>query len=162
MEKPVITVEQYEVKVIYIRFRGSYVQFRKNSRNMFNELLQYAEKYALIKEDFTKVMTIYHDNPFITDAAKLRTSIAMTVPPDATLIEEGKIGSMKMAGKYAILHYELSLGEYEQAWQYAYSDEFLKQGSYTLRDAVPFELYVTEPPKGFKGTSKTDLYIPVE
>lgn len=162
MEKPIITVEQYEAEVIYVRFRGTYAQFRKNSRKMFNELLAYAEKYALIKEEFTKVLTIYHDNPFITDASKLRTSIAMTVPPNTVLAEEGKISAMKMEGKYAILHYELSLGEYEQAWQYAYSEEFLQQGGYTLRDAVPFELYVTEPPKGFKGTSKTDIYIPVE
>ena len=30
------------------------------------------------------------------------------------------------------------------------------------RDAAPFELYVTEPPKSFKGKSFTDIYIPIK
>lgn len=29
------------------------------------------------------------------------------------------------------------------------------------RDAVPFELYVSEPPKNFKDKSLTDIYIPI-
>ncbi|MDX8363926.1 GyrI-like domain-containing protein [Cytobacillus sp. IB215665] len=162
MEKPMITVENYEVEVIYIRFKGTYTEFRKNSRKMFNELFKFAKKYDLIKGNFTKVMTIYHDNPFVTDPNNLRTSVAMTVPSNTTIVEEGKIGTMKFGGKYAVLHYELSLGEYEQAWKYAYSDWLLKNDKYTPRDSVPFELYVTEPPKDFTKKSKTDIYIPIE
>ncbi|MHC5229732.1 AraC family transcriptional regulator [Enterococcus sp. LJL99] len=162
MEKPTITTETIEMKVIYIRFRGSYVQFRKNSRKLFNELFAFAEKQELVEEDVTKVLTIYHDNPFITAANDLRTSVAMTVPVSTEIVEEGQISSMIMRGKYAVLHFNLSLGEYEEAWKYTYSDELLKNKSFKLRDAIPFELYVTEPPKNFKAKSKTDIYIPIE
>nr|TXF81854.1 AraC family transcriptional regulator [Alkalicoccus halolimnae] len=157
-----ITVENYEVEVIYIRFKGSYTEFRKNSRKMFNELFKYAKKYNLIRENHTKVMTIYHDNPFITDSKNLRTSVAMTVPSNTTIVEEGKIGTMKFGGKYVVLHFELSIGEYEKAWKYAYSDWLLKNDKYTPRDSFPFELYVTEPPEDYKKKSKTDIYIPIE
>jgi len=162
MEKPTITVENIEMKVIYVRFKGNYVEYRKNSRKMFNELFKFAKKYDLIKDNVTKVMTIYHDNPFVTDSENLRTSIAMTVPSDTAIEEEGQIGTMTFGGKYAVLHYDLTLGEYEEAWKYAYSDWLLNKGEYTPRDSFPFELYVTEPPKNFKAKSKTDIYVPIE
>jgi DNA gyrase inhibitor len=81
MKEPKIRIENIEdMKVIYIRFRGTYVEFRKKSRSMFNKLFEFAKKNDLVIPDVTKVITIYHDNPFITDEKNLRTSVAMTVP----------------------------------------------------------------------------------
>lgn len=162
MNRPTITIETIEMKVIYIRFRGSYLQFRKNSRKLFNELFSFAKKHQLIEENRTKVLTIYHDNPFITAADDLRTSVAMTVPVDSEVVTEGQISLMTMSGKFAVLHFELSLGEYEEAWKFVYSDELLTNENFKLRDAIPFELYVNEPPKNVKAKSKTDIYLPIE
>ena len=82
IEPKSITIENLEnLNIIYIRFRGSYAAFRKQSRKMFNELFEFATKNELIIENETKVLTIYDDNPFITDAKNLRTSVAMTIPP---------------------------------------------------------------------------------
>ena len=81
IEPKSITIENLEdLTFIYIRFRGSYAAFRKQSRKMFNELFEFATKNELIIQDETKVLTIYDDNPFITDAKNLRTSVAMTIP----------------------------------------------------------------------------------
>jgi len=44
MEKPTITVENVDMKVIYVHFKGNYVEYRKNSRKMFNELFKFAKK----------------------------------------------------------------------------------------------------------------------
>jgi len=162
MEKPTITKEDIEIRVIYIRFKGTYSEFRKSSRKLFNDLFQFAKENDLIEEGITKVLTIYHDNPFITDEKNLRTSVALTVPKDALLKEEGQVCSMVISGQYAVLHYELLLGEYEEAWQYAYADWLLKSETEKPRDSIPFELYVNEPPKNFKDKSLTDIYIPVE
>ena len=35
MNEPNITIKDIEMKIIYIRFRGSYIEFRRNSRRMF-------------------------------------------------------------------------------------------------------------------------------
>ena len=85
MKKPTITKETIELKVIYVRYRGTYIGFRKNALKMYKELVKFAEKKALIIPNITKIITIYHDNPYITKEANLRTSMAMTVPLDSTL-----------------------------------------------------------------------------
>lgn len=155
-----ITIENIDKKIIYIRFRGSYTEFRKNSRKMFNELFTFATENHLIVPDQTKVLTIYNDNPFITDEKNLRTSIAMTIPNNATVIESGTICLSCISGKFGVGHFELTAKEYGDAWHYMYQEWLLKDDM-KVRDAVPFELYVTEPSKNLKDKSLTDIYIPI-
>jgi AraC family transcriptional regulator len=83
MEKPIITKDNIDIKVIYVRFRGSYLEFRRNALKMYKELVAFAEKNNLVIHDVTRILTIYHDNPFITKETNLRTSMAMTVPLDS-------------------------------------------------------------------------------
>ena len=85
----------------------------------------------------------------------------MTIPHDVEVTEEGRICTLNFSGKYAVLHYDLTLGEYDKAWKYAYR-EWLFKNEERPRDDFPFELYVTEPPKNFKESSLTDIYIPIE
>ena len=81
MNIPTVSIENMEeMKVIYVRFCGTYIEFRKQSKKMFQTLFSFAEQHNLIVKDVSKVLTIYHDNPFITDAKNLRTSVAMTIP----------------------------------------------------------------------------------
>lgn len=155
-----ITIETVDKKIIYIRFRGSYTEFRKNSRRLFNELFTFATENNLIIPDETKVLTIYNDNPFITDEKNLRTSIAMTIPQDAAVNEHGTICLSGISGKFGIGHFELTAKEYGDAWDYMYQEWLLKDEN-KVRDAVPFELYVTEPPNNLKDKSFTDIYIPI-
>jgi AraC family transcriptional regulator len=161
MEKPIVTIENADMRIIYIRFRGTYQEFRKNSRKLFQQLFDFAESNNLIIPDFTKVLTIYHDNPFITNEKQLRTSVAMTVPPIIPIEESGDICITEISGKFGVGHFEITAGEYGAAWNYMY-EEWLFPGEQKPRDAVPFELYVTEPPKNFKSKSFTDIYIPIE
>ncbi|MBC1418475.1 AraC family transcriptional regulator [Listeria fleischmannii] len=162
MKEPTITIETIEtMRVIYVRFRGTYTDFRKNSKKLFEQLFSFAESYQLIIPEVTKVLTIYHDNPFITDAENLRTSVAMTIPKDADVNETDEISIMTISGKFGVGHFEISLGEYGDAWDYMYQN-WLFEGENKARDAVPFELYVTEPPKNFKTKSLTNIYIPLE
>jgi AraC family transcriptional regulator len=162
MESPSITIEELQnVRVIYIRFRGTYIEFRKNSRRLFNQIFTYAKENNLIIENVSKVLTIYHDNPFITNEKDTRTSIAMTVPLDAKFQETNEITSMIISGKYGVGHFHLSPSEYGEAWKYMY-ENWLFIGSEKPRDSFPFEMYITEPPKRFKDKSYTDIYIPID
>lgn len=161
IEPKSITTENLEdLKIIYIRFRGSYAAFRKLSRKLFNELFEFATKNDLIVENETKVLTIYDDNPFIADDKNLRTSVAMTIPNDRTVQETGNICLSSISGKFGVGHFELSAKEYGDAWNYMYQ-EWLFRDDQKARDAVPFEVYITEPPKNFRDKSLTDIYIPI-
>lgn len=162
MVKPTtITIESLENQpIIYIRFRGSYAEFRKNSRKLFKELFEFGEKNNLINPNFTKVLTIYNDNPFMTDENNLRTSIAMTVPKGVKIIESGNVCVSSISGKFGVGHFNMSAKEYGKAWNHMYQ-EWLFKDKTKIRDAVPFELYVTEPPKNMKDKSLTDIYIPI-
>ena len=161
MEKPNIRIEEVEMKIIYIRFRGSYLEFRKNSMKLFRELFLFAKSNDLIIPEVSKVITIYHDNPFITDGEDLRTSVAMTVPREAVIVEEGQISVTSIVGKFGIGSFYISRNEYGEAWKYMY-ENWLFEGKANARDAVPFELYVTEPPKNARDKSYTEIYIPIE
>lgn len=162
MNKPDITIEELHFKVIYIRFRGTYLEFRKKSRSMFNALFKFASEHHLVDEGFTKVLTLYHDNPYITDKEDLRTSVAMTVPLNSVIQEEGEISVLEFSGKYAVLHFDLKLNEYDKAWNYAYHEWLFKHPEYTPRDDFPFVMYVNEPPRNLKSSSLTNIYIPIE
>jgi AraC family transcriptional regulator len=162
MEIPTFEVKDIEFKVIYVRFKGSYLEFRKNAMKMFKKLEKYAIKHNLLVDQLTKVMTLYHDNPFITDQENLRTSVALSVPHSFIVNDDDdEIGELMIQGKYAVLHYSLTLKDYEEAWRYAYH-EWLFKSNIKPRDTFPFELYVTKPPRNFKESSLTDIYIPIE
>lgn len=162
MEQPTISINNnIHFKVIYLRFRGSYIKFRKQSKSMYERLLEYAEKNGLYVEGRNMVMTIYHDNPFITNSKDLRTSVAMSVPDEVTQIEDDEITLMTISGKYAIGRFNLKLTEYGNACKYIYH-EWLFKSDIKPRDSFPFEMYVTRPPRNYKDTSITDIYIPIE
>lgn len=162
MIKPVnITTETLEnQRIIYVRFRGSYTEFRKNSRKLFKELFDFATENNLVIPESTKVLTMYDDNPYITKDKDLRTSVAMTIPDNISVVETGNICTSSISGKFGVGHFDISAKEYGEAWQYMYQ-EWLFKDEAKARDAVPFELYVTEPPKNFKDKSHTDIYIPI-
>jgi AraC family transcriptional regulator len=44
METPKISMKEIDTKVIYIRFRGTYLEFRRNALKMYKELVAFAEK----------------------------------------------------------------------------------------------------------------------
>lgn len=160
MEKPIIRIEEVNLKVIYMRHRGSYAEFRKKSRSMFNELFDFASKGNLINSELTKVLTIYDDNPFITQSNHLRTSVAMTIPLDSKIVELGEITEASIEGRFAIAEFNINAKEYGDAWKYMY-ETYAKENDVELRDAVPFEMYLEEPPRNMKDRSLVHIYIPI-
>ncbi len=162
MKTPEIRIESIEaMHIIYIRFKGTYKEFRKNSRTLYNKLFTYALRKNLINPEQTKVLTIYHDNPYITAESNLRTSVAMIVPNTRIVDETEDICTLTIAGKFYIGRFNLTAKEYDGAWKYMYYDS-LFQSQHTPRDSFPFEMYITEPPKNFIDSSITEIYIPIE
>ena len=57
MREPNITIENLQnMKLIYIRFRGTYIEFKKQSKKMFETLFKFAKTHNLIIENETKVI----------------------------------------------------------------------------------------------------------
>lgn len=109
LEPITITTEELtNQRIIYVRFRRSYAEFRK----LFKKLFDFATAQNLIIPDKTKVLTIYDDNPFIIDGKNQRTSVAMTISVDAEVTESGTIYESSISGKFGVRHFELSAAQY--------------------------------------------------
>jgi AraC family transcriptional regulator len=108
----------------------------------------------------TKVLTIYYDNPDITDESKLRTDACITVPADTQV--DGEIGKTTIpAGKYAMAHFEIMPDQYQDAWNAVYGG-WLPQSGYQPEDGPCYELYGSEMGTDPKGKHIVDICLPVK
>lgn len=160
MEKPIVEIKAINFKVIYVRYQGTYIGFRKQSMSMVNQLFAYAKKHQIPNNEKHKVMTLYHDNPYITQEHQLRTSVALMVPHDFDNVNDDVVGNLKIQGKYAIVHFHINRNEYGEAWKYAYF-EYLFKSNEKARDSFPIEMYISAPKKNSKDKSFTDILIPI-
>ena len=96
-----------EMHVAYIRHIGPYAGDEQLFGNLFNRLCNWAGPRGLLRFPETKFITIYHDNPEITDDNKLRTDVCITVPADTQA--DGEIGKAVIPkGKNAVAHFKIT------------------------------------------------------
>lgn len=149
-----------EMNVAYIRHIGSYAGDEQLFGTLFNRLFTWAGPRGLLRFPETKTITIYHDNPDITDDTKLRTDVCITVPPDTQV--DGEIGKATIpAGKYAIAHFEITPDRYGEAWNAVYGG-WLPESGYQPDDRPCFELYLNDPKQHPEGKHVVDIYAPVK
>lgn len=150
-----------EFTVAYIRYIGSYKGNSDLFANLFTKLFNWAGPRNLIQFPETKVISIYHDNPEITDEDKLRTSICLSVPEETKV--NGEVGKMKVAGTdYAIVSFELGGPEdYQKAWNYVFS-EWLPTSGFQPDNYPSFELYLNNPEEHPEKIHIVDIYVPVK
>lgn len=149
-----------ELHVAYIRHIGPYKGDQELFGRLFNKLMSWAGSRGLLRFPETKVMTIYHDNPDITDESRLRTDACITVPEDTQV--EGEIGKVKiLAGKYAVAHFEITPDQYQDAWNAVYGG-WLPESGYQPEDGPCYEVYVNDPKQHPEGKHIVDIYVPVK
>lgn len=103
-----------EFHVAYVRHIGPYKGNSELFERLFEKLMKWAGPRGLLRFPETKVLTVYHDDPEITDEDKLRTSACITVPEDTPV--KGEIGKMTIpGGKFALARFEISTEEFEDA-----------------------------------------------
>lgn len=145
--------------VAYVRHVGPYAADEKLFNTLFEKLFSWAGPRNLIRED-SKILSIYHDNPDITDEEKLRVSICLEVPADTEV--SGEIGKMEIpGGKYAAGHFELTAEDYGDAWQMMYAGWLPKSG-YEPDDRPCFELMLNDPKSHPEGKHLVDICISVK
>jgi AraC family transcriptional regulator len=149
-----------EIHVAYVRHIGPYKGDQELFARLFNKLMAWAGPRGLLRFPETKVLTIYYDNPEITDESKLRTDACITVPEDTQV--EGEIGKTTIpAGKYAIAHFELAADQYQDAWDAVYGG-WLPESGYQPEDGPCYELYLKLPKEHPEGKHIVDICIPVK
>lgn len=149
-----------EMHIAYIRHIGPYAGDMALFKKLFDRLCTWAGPRGLLRFPETKFIAIYHDNPDVTDEARLRTDVCITVPADTKA--EGEVGKAIIpAGKYAIAHFEINVEQYADAWKALYGG-WLPESGYQPDDRPCFELYLNDPKTHPQGKHIVDIYAPVK
>ena len=148
-----------ELHVAYVRQAGPYQGDEEFFRRLWEKLMTWAGPRGLLRFPETTMLCVYHDDPDVTDADKLRVSACITVPQGTPV--EGEIGSMTVpGGRYAVARFELSPDEYQQAWDTVFGS-WLPQSGYQPDDRLCYELYHGDPEQHPEGKHVVDICVPV-
>jgi AraC family transcriptional regulator len=157
---PTVTVGDFpETTVAYVRHIGPYQADPELFGRLFGQLFTWAGPRGLLGKD-TRVMSIYHDDPNITDAEKLRTDVCISVTPDTTV--DGAVGKLTIpAGRYAFARVEVTSEQFGEAW-HAVCGDWLPDSGYEPADGLSFEIYHNDHREHPEGKHIVDICIPVK
>ena len=149
-----------ETTVAYVRHVGPYKGDSELFKGLFTRLFQWAGSRNLLRFPETQALSIYHDDPEVTDEEKLRTSVGISVPPDTAV--SGEVGKLTLAeGRYAQVRFELLPDQYQAAWEAVYHDWLPKSG-FQPDDGPPFERYLNNPEDHPEGKHIVEICLPVK
>ena len=143
------------IPVIFARRTGPYAEAAAAA---FGAVCGFAGPRGLFGPT-TRMIGISHDDPHVTDAAKLRYDACVTV--DREVKAEGEIGAKTIAGgRYAVF---VHAGAYE-SFQRTYDEIFrgwLPASGEQLREEPCFEVYLTDPARCRPEEMRTEIWIPI-
>jgi AraC family transcriptional regulator len=149
-----------DLHVAYVRHVGAYKGDSELFEGLFQKLWKWAGPRGLLRFPETKVLTVYHDDPKITEEDKLRTDACITVPKDTPV--EGEIGQMAIpGGKYAVARFELTNEEFEAAWDMVMG-AWMPESGYQPDDRLCYELYHNNPDEHPEKKIVVDICVPVK
>ena len=149
-----------DMHVAYLRHIGPYKGNEKLFQGLFEKLCMWAGPRGLIRPNQTQFISIYHDDPEITEEEKLRTDVCMTIPEDTKV--EGEIGKALIpAGKYGVGYFEITASEYPQAWA-TIMGGWLPESGYQCDDRPCFEIYLNDPKQHPEGKHIINICVPVK
>lgn len=147
--------EMPEMQVVYCRHTGAFNQIGA----AYGKLMQWAGPRGLLNFPKTKSLTVYHDDPAVTDIEKMRQSACITVEGDVKV--DGKIGKMTVAGgKYAVGRFEIGVNEFEQAWNTICL--WFTESGYEPGDGNTYELYHNDHTQHPEQKFILDICIPIK
>jgi AraC family transcriptional regulator len=149
-----------EMSVAYVRHIGPYAGNEELFKALYGKLMKWAGPRGLLRFPETKMLAIYHDDPKITDEAKLRTSVCITVPEDTAT--DGEVGKMTIpGGKFAVARFEIAGDEFEDAWN-ALLGGWMPESGFQCDDRLSYELCINDPKEHPERKHIVDICVPVK
>lgn len=148
--------EMPEMNVVYIRHRGPY--------NLIGQAIEKIMKWSaardLINFPDTKIISVYHDDPNITEKEKLRSDACITVPEGTET--DGEVGSYVIpGGKFAVAHVEIGYDEFGEAWDRLVG-EWIPENGFQSDNRLCYEICLNDPKKHPEGKFVVDICEPVK
>jgi len=145
-----------ELTVAYVRHIGPF----HGVKDAFGKLMAWAGPRGLLRFPETKALAVYHDNPDITDEAKLRSSACITVPAGTPV--SGEVGTMTIpGGRFAVARFEVADGEFGEAWN-AFYGRWLPESGFQPDDRMCYEVYLNDFRQHPQRKHIIDICMPVK
>ena len=125
--------------------------------SVYNKLVKWATPKGLINEQ-TRMVTIYHDSPKITDPNNLRMSACIVLNDPIEL--DGEI-TLKILSptKCIVSRLEITPFEFQKAWESSFA--FMIENGYKKSEVDPFEIYYNNAAEHPENKFIVDLCIPI-
>lgn len=166
--KPVQAKQPVEIKVVeltnktlaYVRHVGPYAGNNDLFDKLWGQIFQWAGPRGLAYAPGSEMISIYHDNPEITEQNKLRLSLGITVPPSTQTSPPVNLMEIR-GGKYVCAKFEISVTEYGNAWAYVMG-EWLPQSGYQCDERPCYECYLNDPKTHPEGKHIVEIRVAVK
>lgn len=151
-----ITIKEFPViKLAGISDIGNF----ENIGGMFQKLMEWgAQKNVLDISNF-KALTIYHDNPNVTQISKVRFSTCVTISDNINTDGDIRQRNLKK-GIYAIGRFEIKTEDISKAWNAMCV--WVIENNYEFRDGDYFEMYHNDPKNHPEHKAIVEIGIPLE
>ncbi|MEZ5072524.1 MAG: AraC family transcriptional regulator [Bacteroidales bacterium] len=155
MEKHIEVKTMPAMDLVYCRHTGAFDQIG----GAFEKLMKWAGPRGLLRFPETKTVTVYHDDPKVTDPEKVRQSACITVEPGVRT--EGEFGNMHVpGGTYVVGHFSIKPHQFTDAWDAVCL--WLADSGYQPADGYPYEFYPEEHTQDIPPTFTVDICVPVK
>jgi len=146
--------------VVYLRHVGPYQGDGALFERLWGEVMKWAGPRGLYRPGQTQMLTVYHDDPNVTDDDKLRLSCCLSVPEGTPV--DGPFGTMTLpGGAYAIARFTLDASQYSEAWAAVYGG-WLPDSGYQPDDRPTFERFPTDAEmKDCDDKHRVEICVPV-
>ncbi|HOV36361.1 MAG TPA: AraC family transcriptional regulator [Dysgonamonadaceae bacterium] len=154
MDTKIEIKEMPEMKVVYVRHTGEYNQIRK----AYEKLMKWAGPRGLLNFPETKTITLYHDDPSVTEIEKVRQDACITVKEDVKV--EGEIGRATIpAAKCVVGRFQIDVTGFEKAWNTMCL--WMTENGYQSAGS-PYELYYNSAEEDAMQKFDLEICIPVK
>ena len=125
--------------------------------NVYDRLVKWATPKGLINKA-TRMLTIYHDSPKITDLNKIRMSACIVL--NETLKVDGEVNLRNIKPvKCIVSRLEITPNEFQQAWESSFV--WMVENGYKKTTIDPFEIYYNNAQEHPENKFIVDVCIPV-
>ncbi|MEO9569754.1 MAG: helix-turn-helix domain-containing protein [Polaribacter sp.] len=125
--------------------------------SIYNKLVKWATPKGLINEQ-TRMVTIYHDSPKITNPNNIRMSASIVLNDPIELDGEVNLKILSPT-KCIVSRLEIAPFEFQQAWESSFA--FMVENGYKKSEVDPFEIYYNNAAEHPENKFIVDLCIPI-